>query len=149
MAKILKALYRVVCDTALVFTGVMLLFGVFFLSDSAGGRGLHKDVMLSFFYFALIIGIASLFFLLKRLPAVATAVMHFVLSSVGFAWKILGVAGESSVKTVTQMTSAGMFIATVLFVIIYWGIFAIAKFIQIPMKKGDKAEEPDIKVVEE
>lgn len=140
MARILKAVYRIMCDTALVFTAVMLVFGVLIMSDDKTFM-ITRDVIVSFFYFSLMVGVASVFYLIKKLPVAVSAIIHFVISAAGYTWHILAV---------TERSTAQMFVGAALFVVVYWGVFAIAKFIQIPIKKKDgKTEEPDIKVVEE
>ena len=148
MAKILKAIYRIMCDTALVFTAVMLIFGVFIMSDDRTFI-IAREVVLSFFYFSFMVGVASVFFLIKKLPITVSAIIHFLVSSVGYVWHIL---------TVTERSTAQMFVGAALFVVIYWGVFAISKFIQIPIKKSEskidatdkkKEKEEDIKVLDE
>ncbi len=146
MAKILKAIYRIMCDTALVFTAVMLIFGVLIMSDERTFM-ITRDVVLSFFYFSFMVGVASVFYLIKKLHVTVSAIMHFIVSSIGYVWHIL---------TVTERSAAQMFVGAALFVVIYWGIFAISKFIQTPIKKSeaksdteDKKKEEDIKVLDE
>lgn len=140
MARILKAVYRIMCDTALVFTAVMLVFGVLIMSDDKTFM-ITRDVIVSFFYFSLMVGLASIFFMIKKLPSPVSSIIHFVISAVGYLINIL---------TVTERSTAQMFVGGALFVVVYWGVFAIAKFIQIPLRKKEKKEEePDIKVVEE
>ena len=126
MEKLLRTLYRALCDTALVFCGIVMFFALFiFDTDTAH---FTTETLLAFFFFALFFGAASVLFAFKGVPSVISLILHFILTTVGYATQIL---------TLSERSSAQIFVGIVIFVVVYWAGFGIVKLLKLPLKKKD------------
>ena len=125
MKRILSALYRFMCHTALSFTAVLLFFWLFM--DNGNNDSLSYEHVTSFFKFAIIFGATALITFIPKLPSPLKTLIHFIINTVSFvAFFTLSKDGTQSAK----------FVAIIIFVIIYAVIsLAAALLRRVPDKK--------------
>lgn len=130
MKKILEALYKVLCQTSILFFGIVMFFALFLLNTTTAN--LSREVILSFFGFSAFFGVCALLDLFIAIPSVLKAIVRFILTTVGFVVCLL-VSFERS--------SAQMFVSVAFFAVVYWIIFLIVKLVKLPFKKKEAPEE--------
>lgn len=135
MRKTFRALYRVICDTSIIFTLIIAVFAIAMnpvdnTAQTTADSILSKDVIFTFLKFSLCVGLSSLFFLIKKLPNFITQVLHFIAVAAAFVVFIL-LASDS-------VTSSRAFVVMFVFVLIYWLIFGLVKLLKIPFKKRNE-----------
>ena len=125
MKKILSALYRFMCHTALSFTAVLLFFWLFM--DNGNNHSLAYEHITGFFKFSLIFGATALITFIPKLPTALKTLLHFIINTVSFVvFFTLAREGTQSAK----------FIAIIIFVVIYAVVsLAAALLRRVPEKK--------------
>ena len=132
MKTVFLTIYRMICHFSMAFSGILLFFWSFM------GKTAYIDYerIGLFFDFALIFGISSIVFSLKKLPDIVKIAIHFVANTIGFIVTIMSVAASE-----TQA-----FVVGVVFVLVYIAITSIAYFVKVYLKKLElKASEREKK----
>lgn len=130
MKKVLLAIYRVLCDTALVFGTIIMFFALFIINSTTAN--LTGEVILSLFGFAGVFGLSGVLSEFAEIPRVIVTIVRFIVSAVGFVVFVL---------LPFDRPTEQIFVGTALFVVLYWIVFLIVKLLLIPF---GKKEEQDV-----
>ena len=114
MKKILSALYRLLCHTALCFTGILSFFWLFM--NDGNNKYISYDNITMFLKFALIFGISSFIDYIPKLPSSLKAFLRFVVNIVSFVFFFV---------ISTEGSQTGKFISAILFILIYSVVLAL------------------------
>ncbi len=132
MKKALNIIYKMLCDTAILFCVTVLLMALFLLNTTTAN--LTREVILSIFGFSAIFGLSSALGFIESLPVSFSAILRFILTAVGFVVFLLLPFERSSVQ---------IFVATAFFTVVYWIVFALIKLILLPLKDKDVEKETE------
>ena len=129
MKKLFTVIYRMLCDTSLIFCAIVMLFAIFLLNTTTAN--LNRETILSLFGFSALFGLSAVFGYIEAIPSVLSSILRFIVTSVGFVVFIL----ISFDRTPVQM-----FVATAFFAVIYWVAFLVFKLIRIPFREKKEDE---------
>ena len=132
MKKALNIIYKMLCDTTMLFCVTVLLMALFLLNTTTAN--LNREVILSIFGFSAIFGLSAIFGFIESLPSSFCSILRFILTAVGFVVFVL---------LSFERTSAQIFVATAFFAVVYWIVFALIKLILLPLKKKDVEKETE------
>ena len=138
MRKILDAIYRVMCHTALSFTAVMLFFWAFM--DGGNQDSLSYAHVTSFLKFAAIFGVTALLTYIPKVPAMLKTLVHFIINTVAFVM-IISVSGEGS--------QSARFVSIALFALAYAAVtVAVILLRRVGIKKAEEKVAEDVRAEE-
>ncbi len=127
MKKILIQIYRVLCETSLLFAAIVMFFALFiFNTDTAH---FTKDTLLSFFWFSLVFGASGLLRVFDKIPAFVLHLFRMIVTAVGFVIFIL---------STTERSESQMFVGAILFVVLYAVVFIITRLILLPFREKNE-----------
>ncbi|MBR5460295.1 MAG: hypothetical protein IKV53_05455 [Clostridia bacterium] len=132
MKKALNIIYKMLCDTTMLFCVTVLLMALFLLNTTTAN--LTREVILSIFGFSAIFGLSAIFGFIESLPSSFCSILRFILTAVGFVVFVL---------LSFERTSAQIFVATAFFTVVYWIAFTLIKLILLPLKKKEEGVEKE------
>ncbi len=127
MKKALNIIYKIICDTSVLFCVTVLLMALFLLNTTTAN--LNRETIFSLLGFSAIFGLSAIFSFIETLPSSFSSILRFILTAVGFVVFLLLSFERSSVQ---------IFVATAFFAVVYWIAFALIKLVLIPFRKKEE-----------